>query len=166
MRTLIVMRHAEAGRTPPGGGDRDRPLTEAGMAAARAMGALLARHGYRPDAACVSPARRTRQTWVLAAESFGDVADDCADDLYDADAAALKTVVAAAAARCGALMIVAHNPGVHQLALDLAGEQALTPGAADRLQRGFPPGAAAVFSVAADGGRRLEGFWTPADAAA
>ncbi|WP_374274755.1 histidine phosphatase family protein [Brevundimonas sp.] len=162
MNRLIIMRHAEAGRAPTGQGDRDRPLTERGVADARAMGRWLAGKGLAPDGACVSPARRTRQTWDHASASFGDADLDCDENLYDAGPDTLRRAVEGAAGRAGVFMLVAHNPGVHALGLDLLAEGGAALADVDRLQRGFPPGAAAVFRR--EGGRwTFEAFWTPAD---
>ncbi|HZC17655.1 MAG TPA: histidine phosphatase family protein, partial [Caulobacteraceae bacterium] len=63
----------------------------------------------------------------------------------------------------GALMIVGHNPGLHELALTLMVrprsrvEQALA--------ESFPTGAAAVFTMHEDGRFEFERFLTPREAA-
>lgn len=73
MQRLILMRHAEAERAAGSGRDRDRVLSARGRNDAAAMGRALAGRGMRPDLALVSPAARTRQTWDLLHDAFGDV---------------------------------------------------------------------------------------------
>lgn len=160
MKRLIVMRHAEAGRAPAGRGDRDRPLTPKGVADARAMGRWLSEKGLTANTACVSPARRTRQTWDEVSAAFPDARLDCDDDLYDAGPETLRRAVDKATGE--AFLLLAHNPGIHALCFDLLAESGAAPGEVDRLQRGFPPGAVAVFRREADRWV-FEAFQTPAD---
>ncbi len=161
MKRLIVMRHAQAGRAPAGGSDRDRPLTEQGVAEARAVGRWLAERRWVPDTACVSPSRRTRQTWEEASSGFGVADLNSDEDLYDADPDTLRRAVDQAADHARTLLLMGHNPGVHALCLELLAENG-APAEIDRLQRGFPPGSAAVFGRE-DARWILEAFWTPAD---
>src|ERR1700710_274986 len=63
MRRLILLRHAKSDR-PAGVADRERPLNDRGRRAAAAVGAHLAREGFRPDLDLVSAAARTRETWA------------------------------------------------------------------------------------------------------
>lgn len=165
MQRLILMRHAEAERAPGPGSDRDRPLAARGRIDAAAMGRALAARGLRPDLALVSPATRTRQTWDLLHDAFGDVQirDDAA--LYNGGADILRRLIEAAEDEAGCLMVVAHNPGVHLLAVEYLVEGAASPSILDRMSGGFPPGAAAVFSVDAAGRPSLEGYLQPRDLA-
>ncbi len=110
------------------------------------MGLALAEAGYVPDLALVSAARRTLETWAAAAAAFpGDVAVEQRRRLYAASAATLSMAVTEAAAKAQVLMVVGHNPGIHQFAAHLA-QQAGAP----RLDR-FPTGSAAVFAFGSDG---------------
>src|SRR5690606_32834069 len=93
MQRLILMRHAEAERSAPSGRDRDRALSPVGQSAARRMGEALATRGLSPDLALVSNATRTRQTWELAHEAFGDVELRESDSLYNADADVLRRAI-------------------------------------------------------------------------
>ncbi len=146
MRRLILMRHGEAERPHPGLQDFDRSLDEEGRAESRRMGLALAEAGYVPDLALVSAARRTLETWAAAAAAFpGDVAVEQRRRLYAASAATLSMAVTEAAAKAQALMVVGHNPGIHQFAAHLA-HQAGAP----RLDR-FPTGSAAVFAFDEEG---------------
>ncbi|QUD86500.1 SixA phosphatase family protein [Phenylobacterium montanum] len=139
MPQLILLRHAKAESVSSTGRDFDRGLTERGHRDAAIMGRVLAQAGFAPDLVLVSTARRALETWEGVAPAFpaARVEEDRA--LYLASREQL-----AEAARdgldSGALMIVGHNPGLHELALMLAGSEP------DRLDS-FPTAAAAVFDM-------------------
>ena len=123
MRRLLLMRHAKTETDAPSGKDFDRRLDDRGLQDAAAMGAWLDRHPPQPDLVCVSTAARARQTWDLIAAEL-DVQPVVAhlDELYSAGPAELLAVIRAAAVEDPAtLMIVGHNPGLHELALGLIG---------------------------------------------
>ena len=62
MKRLLIMRHAKSA-WPDGVDDHDRPLNKRGNRAAPKMAHLLLQKGFSPDAAIVSSARRTQETW-------------------------------------------------------------------------------------------------------
>ncbi|HEY0103840.1 MAG TPA: histidine phosphatase family protein [Brevundimonas sp.] len=163
MRRLILMRHAEAERAADSGRDRDRALSARGRREAASMGRALAGRGMKPDLALVSPAARTRQTWDLLHDAFGDVEVREDEPLYNGAADALRRLVEAAEDEAGTLMVVAHNPGVHLLAVEYLVESAASPSVLDRMSGGFPPGAAAVFTVDPAGRCTFEGLLQPQD---
>jgi len=163
MQRLILMRHAEAERSATSGRDRDRALSTSGHADALGMGQALAARGLSPDLALVSSAVRTRQTWDLAHEAFGDVAVRESDSLYNADADVLRRAIEAAEDEAGCLLVMAHNPGVHVLAVEYLTEAAASPFVIERMSGGFPTGAAAIFSVDVAGRPTLDGFLQPRD---
>lgn len=165
MQRLILMRHAEAERASPSGDDRDRVLSARGRADAMQMGRTLAGKGLRPDLALVSAAARTRQTWDLAHEAFGDVDLREQDALYNAGAETLRRAVEAVEDEAGCLMLVAHNPGIHLLAVEYLVESAASPAVLDQMSGGFPPGACAVFTVDVAGRCTFEAFLQPRDLA-
>lgn len=163
MQRLILMRHAEAERSAGSGGDRDRALSARGRHDAAAMGRTLAARGMRPDLALVSPATRTRQTWDLLHDAFGDVQLREDEPLYNGGAGTLRRFVEAAEDEAGCLMVVAHNPGIHLLAIEYLSEGAASPAVLERMSGGFPPGAAAIFTVDVAGRPTFEGFLQPRD---
>lgn len=162
MHRLILMRHAEAERAHPGG-DRERPLSARGQSDAVRVGRALAAHGMRPDLALVSSAARTRQTWDLLQDAFGDVEVRIEPDLYNAPAETVHALIDAAAEDAGCLLVLAHNPGVQILAADYLLQAAASPALMERMTGGFPPGATAVFSVDAAGRRAHQAYLTPRD---
>ncbi|WP_296816006.1 histidine phosphatase family protein [Brevundimonas sp.] len=161
MRRLILMRHAEA-EPSSATGDIGRRLTALGQADARAMGEALASRGFRPDLALVSSATRARQTWDGASAWFGDAELVVDPGLYNAAAETLRAAVEAVADRAGVVLLIAHNPGLHRLTVELAAESA-EPAAFERVAGGLEPAAAAVFVIDAGGQASLEDFIQPGD---
>lgn len=132
MRRLILLRHAKTERDAPSGRDIDRRLDERGRQDCESVGRWLARHGYVPDIALVSNAARAQETWTILSKSFPAARAEERPDLYSADTRELLTVIhAAEIADPKILMILAHNPALHELALaliatgEMAGRQAL-----------------------------------------
>ena len=148
MQRLILFRHGKAERNSSTGKDFDRNLTGRGREDARLVGAALAQAGLIPDLVLVSEAARTQQTWAAAKSAFPSVETRVDRALYHADARALLKAVEGETART--VMIVTHNPGVHDLALQLA-EDAGDKQLKATLELGFPTAAAAVIEFDADG---------------
>jgi phosphohistidine phosphatase len=167
MRRLILMRHAKAHRDDPAG-DRARALTELGRADARRAGAWLAQEALEPDLALVSDARRTRETMERIMPALARPPHLRIDPkLYLAEPPALLRAIRAAPAEARTVLLVAHNPGVGELALALTGAGDAQNAA--RLAHSFPTGSMAVLTF--DGewartrelGARLERFVTARD---
>ena len=161
MHRLILMRHAKTERAAASGLDRDRALTERGLADAALLGRVLAEKALRPDLALVSPSTRTRQSWDAVQEAFGDVEVRIEPRLYDASPDTIRRLIEDAEDQAGCLLVMAHNPGVHTLAVDYLTESAASPAILDRMAGGFPTGAAAVFEVDVAGRCAYDGFFTP-----
>lgn len=132
MRRLILLRHAKTERDAPSGKDQDRRLDERGRNDSVEIGRWLALEDYDPDLVLVSTATRTQQTWDLLRATMPSAHVRHLPELYGADPSELlKAIHAAAKADPQCLMILAHNPGLHELALaliasgDAAGRRAL-----------------------------------------
>ncbi len=137
MNRLILLRHGEARPAERGEADMDRPLTDAGRAAAAQAGRVLAGAGEAPDVALVSPAVRTQQTWREVRAALPSApAERTTRALYEMPPSELLRLAEGEGAAC--VLLVGHNPGLQALASDLAG-------ADPRLAAGFPPGSAAVL---------------------
>jgi phosphohistidine phosphatase len=77
MLHLYLIRHAEAVPSgDPNYEDDERPLTDAGRAAARALGAALAAKGVRFDAVLTSPLPRAKQTAEELVAGLGGTAPE------------------------------------------------------------------------------------------
>ena len=118
MRRLLIFRHAKAESAIPGTPDRERPLVERGRRDAAKIGAYMAAHALVPDRVLVSPATRTQQTWKAAERAFKPApAATMVDKLYDATPHAILAAIKDVPAKAHTLMVIAHNPGLHELAL-------------------------------------------------
>lgn len=120
MLRLMLLRHAKTKRDAPTGNDRDRRLDERGHRDAAAMARWMADQGYVPELALVSPATRAQQTWTALAPVMPTVSVETVEDLYHADTSDLLRIIRMTAASAPkSLLIVGHNPGLHELGLTL-----------------------------------------------
>jgi phosphohistidine phosphatase len=167
MRRLLLLRHAKAERAKHNGRDRDRVLEDRGRADARKIGRYLARHGFVPDRALVSPSARTRETWALVAEAFDKPpGTSFEDDIYESSPQAILKTIQTGGENARTLLVVGHNPSMQELAalLIAAGDV----DARQQLNEDFPTAALAVIRLAAGDWHglhahagRLEHFVTP-----
>ncbi len=111
---LILMRHAKSGWDDPLLADHDRPLAPRGIAAAERIGRWLAARGHLPEAALVSSARRTQETWQQMAPALPPCAVEVVADLYHAAPATMLRVLRGARGR--SVLILGHNPGIAEFA--------------------------------------------------
>ena len=130
MRRLMLLRHAKTEHDAPSGRDQDRRLDDRGRLDAAAIGTWIGRHPPFPDAVLVSTAVRARQTWEIARDAMKDAMREqvplprveLLDELYGAEPAQLLRIIRMAEVTDPArLMLIGHNPGMHELALMLAG---------------------------------------------
>jgi phosphohistidine phosphatase len=187
-RRLILLRHAKSDW--PDVPDRDRPLAKRGRRDAPRIGRWLREHGDQPDVVVVSDAARTRQTWDLVApELGGSPAVRLEPRAYAASALTLLYLAQELPARYRTAMLIAHNPGLSELATSLAApphsDRAAAPPDSDRAAAppdsdraagngprpaiSLPTAAVAVFEFPGDwpsltpGHARLISLTTPAD---
>jgi phosphohistidine phosphatase len=160
MQRLILLRHGKADSVSALGGDLERGLTDRGRRDAALMGRVLAEAGFVPDLVLVSSARRTRETWEELAPAFPKANVEFSRGLYLASRDHLAHAVDATGDEAGCLMIVGHNPGLHELAIACAGDAALDDSG---MLDSFPTSAAAVFSGKDNGGWSLERVMIPRD---
>jgi phosphohistidine phosphatase len=163
MQRLILMRHGDAHRQASGQEDFDRSLTDEGRSESRLIGKALAKAGLAPDQALVSSARRATETWKAAAEAFPKARITEDRSLYAAGAGRLAAAVAEAAGTAKVLMIVGHNPGIHQYAIHLAMQAGASEQATRPLYERFPTGSAVVFAFDADGVASFERLFLARD---
>jgi phosphohistidine phosphatase len=126
MRRLMLLRHAKTENDAPSGKDQDRRLDDHGRLDAAEIGGWMARHPPFPDLALVSPAVRSQQTWDIAWDVMRATVPplklEYPAELYGADPSALLQIIHAASADDPQrLLLVGHNPGLHELAFALTG---------------------------------------------
>jgi phosphohistidine phosphatase len=127
MRRLMLLRHAKTESDAPSGRDQDRRLDNRGRQDAADIGGWIGRHpAFFPNLVLVSHAIRAHQTWEIAWEAMKDRVPEpqveLMPELYGADPAQLlQTIHSASETDPKRLMLVGHNPGMHETALALAG---------------------------------------------
>jgi phosphohistidine phosphatase len=125
MRRLMLLRHAKTETDAPSGQDQDRRLDERGRLDAARIGSWIGNHPPCPDRVLVSTAVRALQTWEIASEAMKDHAGPQVEflpELYGADPTQmLQTIRMAETTGARHLMLIGHNPGMHELALTLTG---------------------------------------------
>jgi phosphohistidine phosphatase len=122
----ILVRHAHAEWPTYRGRDFDRPLTPRGLDDALATGRAIHASGIVPSLLVASSARRTEQTARILMEQLGLPVDRLRllDSLYNAEASALHGAIEASLGEDDVVLLVAHNPGISELARLLAGADA------------------------------------------
>jgi phosphohistidine phosphatase len=154
MRRLLLFRHAKAERAEAGQSDLDRPLTHQGLEEAELIGAYIARHAFLPDTAIVSPSVRTRETFSRAAATMMPSPAPTFDPrAYDASPSALLNILKGLPEEARTVMLIGHNPGLHELALMLVGTGDIET--RERLREKFPTAALAIIDFPLDSWARL-----------
>ena len=129
---LYLIRHAEAASGAP---DELRHLTEAGRAAARALGQRLAQESDPPQRILTSPLVRARETGDELSGSLAVPAE--ADERLAPGATVAGVVAAATEAGAAAVAVVAHQPDCGRIAAELGGGS----------EPAFPPAGVAVLQL-------------------
>jgi len=169
MRQLLLLRHAKSTWDDASMPDRDRPLNARGRKSAAVMRQAMHDLGLAPDVVLVSTARRTMET-LEALEPWDDMPlVEPMDGLYLANPMQLTAALHGVAETVRSVLLIGHNPGLHDLAVHIAGPIAMASGseATCALAAGFPTGSLAEFVVAGswwdlrEGGGRLVRFLTP-----
>ncbi len=169
MHQLLLLRHAKSSWDDPSLPDHARPLNARGRRAAALMAAELARRGLVPDVVLVSSARRTLQTLEALQPIEPTPITTVMDELYLAPWPTILGVLHRVPDTARSVLLLGHNPGLHELALNLVpAAQASTP-MLERLQEAYPTAALCEFSVASPwrllraGGAALRHFVAPRD---
>jgi phosphohistidine phosphatase len=122
MRHLYLLRHAKSGWDDERLDDHDRPLAARGERACAVMGPWLARATPSPRLALSSSARRAVDTVALVLPHLAPTPPLRIErGLYLASPAELQAALTALEDSFDAVLLVGHNPGLQQLALQLVG---------------------------------------------
>jgi phosphohistidine phosphatase len=122
LKRLWLLRHAKAVPAEAPATDFARGLAERGERDARWVGERLKNALQQPLRIVASPAARTRRTAEIVAEVASQPSDSVIFDesLYLASAGAIAQAIMATTSDAKALVVVGHNPGLSELALELA----------------------------------------------
>jgi phosphohistidine phosphatase len=169
MRQLLLLRHAKSGWDDATMPDQDRPLNPRGRRSAGIMRQAMRDLGLAPDVVLVSTARRTMETLEVLEPWDETPLVEPMDSLYLANPMQLLAALHGVAETVRSVLLIGHNPGLHDLALSLAGPRAVNSGGENEaaLAAGFPTGALAEFVVAGswwdlrEGSGRLVRYLTP-----
>ena len=136
VRTVILLRHGKSSWSDPTLADLDRPLAPRGERASRRIAKYMRRKGIRPALVLCSPALRTRQTLEAIEPSLGKRCTvEMVPQLYAASERELLEQLQALPESVSSVMLIGHNPGLHNLALVLASRGADLP----KLEEKFRP---------------------------
>lgn len=154
--------------------DVDRPLAPRGRLAAPLLGRHISRRGIEPDLVLCSSAVRARQTWELVSAEwdYGSATDqprfEMRASLYLARPTELMSAIRRIDDDIKTAMIIGHNPGMEQLAQQLAIE-GYSKGL-KKIVKKFPTAALAViefpierWSLLKIGSGKLADFIRPKD---
>lgn len=148
MHRLLILRHAKTERSNPGG-DHARRLVDRGQRDAARMGEYLLAQNLAPTAAWVSDATRTRETFeIVARELAQPVRIQFERSLYLAAPDTLMDIISQTHDEVETLLLVGHNPGMHELAYALGANSADENAGnvhMDALARKFPTCSLAVI---------------------
>jgi phosphohistidine phosphatase len=132
MKTIVLLRHGHAAEAA---NDHARELTPAGQAAAQASAAELKQRGFAPAVVLSSTATRALRTAEIAAEELGFLgAIEKRGDLYLAEPDQYCQALQELSDDTDSVLLVAHNPGLEDLARRFGHHGGLAPAAYAWLQ--------------------------------
>jgi phosphohistidine phosphatase len=148
VRTLLLLRHAKSSWDDPTLADRDRPLAPRGIKAATLIAEYLRAERMTPELVLCSPARRTRETVGLLQPALDKDTEVRIDErLYGAGVGELLETVRGVDDSIGSVLVVGHNPGLHDATAALAGAGGDDAEAMEQLRTKFPTAALAILEV-------------------
>ncbi len=123
MKTLYILRHAKSSWDNPLLADFERPLNKRGLESAPLIGEIIYKNKFNPDLFLSSPAKRAKQTAVLARE-VGAIKPEIRFDerIYEASPQTLVQIISELGEDSDSLLLVGHNPGLEGLIRFLTGE--------------------------------------------
>lgn len=127
MKQLFLLRHAKSAWDDPSLGDHDRPLAPRGVKASHKMGEYMKSHGLLPDMVLCSTARRAAETLTNVMTELESVQPNRPPIEHDrafylCGWQAWMERIRNVPDEINKLLIVGHNPDMHNLALMLCRE--------------------------------------------
>jgi phosphohistidine phosphatase len=122
MRELILLRHGQAETAEIDAPDADRPLNASGREEARRTALSLQGAGLVPELILLSPALRARETAELLCATMRIGADRVREvaALYLATPQVIRFHLQSVPEYVRRLLLIGHNPGLSELAVQLA----------------------------------------------
>ena len=168
---MLLLRHAKSTWDDPSTADHARPLNARGRLSAELMRHAMQDLGLVPDLVLVSSARRTVQTMQLLEPWEDSPLVEVIDALYLASREQLLAVLQAVPETTRSVLLIGHNPGLHELAVHLVGDDAMEQANPHtrRLAEGYPTGTLCEFNIPgswsglSEGAGRLQRFLAPRD---
>lgn len=116
-KTIVLVRHAKSSWADDQLEDFERPLNERGLKDAPSMGQRLHQKEIAPDLIMSSPAFRAISTARrMARELAYDLRGiQCNTKIYEANVSALIEIIRNLPDDLNTVMLVGHNPGIHEL---------------------------------------------------
>lgn len=142
-RLISILRHAKADEGDAYNSDAERPLNKRGCEDAARMGAHLAAQPLLPEMVFCSSATRTRETLENLGLTLPTI---LSEKLYLASAGDMLAQLQQTDDAVQHVMIVGHNPGMHELVVRLM-EDARDDKDIKRLAQKFPTCSLAQLSV-------------------
>jgi len=146
VKRLWILRHAKSSWDYPGLADHDRPLASRGRKAAKRIARWADANDVRPDLVLCSTAVRAQSTLDLVRPGLGGPEERVERGLYHAAVDDVLELVAATDDGVAGVLLIGHNPALHELAAVLA-----PPG-----PDAFPTGALAEIRLGIDRWEELE----------
>ncbi len=118
MKLLTLVRHAKSSWQDQDSSDHDRSLNDRGLNDAPLMAQRLLQRGQLPDRILCSSAKRTRETCDIFLSAWNMQRDAVAyeETMYLAATGTLQSQIESTVDDVDHLMLIAHNPGLEQLA--------------------------------------------------
>jgi phosphohistidine phosphatase len=164
MKRLYLLRHAKSSWVLAGELDFERGLTDRGITDCALIAELIRERAVSPSCIFCSGARRARETLeAVAAALPRDAKVEYDDAIYEASTEDLLGVLRAAPVDQESILMIGHNPSIHDLSVEIAREG----DDLERLAAKFPAAALATFEFDGDwadlgaGTARLADFTSP-----
>ena len=122
-RRLIIMRHAKSSWSSGVASDHARPLNKRGRRDAPWIAEKLCRADWKPKLVLSSDSQRTRETYALMNEFFGDETEvKFLSSLYHAGVSELREAFHGVSEEIDCVLALGHNPGWEEAVACLTGQ--------------------------------------------
>ena len=124
MKSILIVRHAQASYSFQGLKDFDRPLDKDGIKEAQIMSKQLIKKKFIPDYIISSGAKRALTTARIVSKhiNYKENNIEVANSIYNSSCEQMIDIIQRVSDKYNKLMITGHNPTFHLLAQMLSGE--------------------------------------------